>query len=104
MQFTAILALAPVATVGAMGLQGKGLKHPVHSGLRQAVGFRCLSNTPVGPGWRCTFQSTSQQGGHSLVRDGARAARPKLIVESLNAMLDEPLPPFTHRRLRPIQT
>jgi len=75
--------------LGAMGLQSKGLKHAVNSGLRQAVGFGCSSNAPVGPGRRRTFHSTSQQGGHFLVGDGARTSWPEFIVEPLNTMLDE---------------
>src|SRR3954452_21983906 len=76
---------------------------PVDGGFRQAVGFRRLPNAPVCPARRFAFDGPPQQSGHLLVGDGARTARPEFIVEPLNAMFDKSLPPFTHRRFRPIQ-
>src|ERR1700759_3317367 len=89
--------------LAAMRLQSKSLKHPVDGGFRQAVGFRRLPNAPVCRARRFGFDGPPQQSGHLLVADGARTARPEFIVEPLNAMFDKSLPPFTHRRFRPIQ-
>ena len=87
----------------AMRLQGKALKDPVHGGFRQPVGFRGLANTPVGSGGRPGLQRTAQQRGHLFVGNRAWPTRTQLVIQALDAVLDETLPPLAHRGLRPPQ-
>jgi hypothetical protein len=88
-------------TLAAVRLQRKELKDPVDGGLGQAVGLCGQANAPVGGSGGLLLERAAQQYGHLLVGDRARTASPKLVVEALQTILDEALPPLAHRRLRP---
>src|SRR5579862_7035956 len=91
-------------TLAAVRLQGEELKDAMHGGLGQLVCLCCQANAPVGcSGW-LLLKGAAQQNGNLFVGDRARAAWAKLIVEALETMLDEALPPLAYRRLRPVQT
>ena len=49
------------------------------------------------------LQGAVDQFRHLLVTIGARPSGPKLVMQSLNASLEEPAPPLAHRRQRDIQ-
>lgn len=84
-------------------MQGKGLEHPVNRRFGQAIGFGGPPNAPMSSGRRFGFQRTPQKRCHLPVGESTRASRTKFVVKTLGAMLDESLPPLTHRGLGPSQ-
>ena len=88
-------------TLAAVRLQRKELKDPVDGGLGQAVDLCGQTNAPVSCSGGLLLERAAQQHGHLFVGDRARTARAKFVVEALQTILDEALPPLAHRRLRP---
>ncbi len=87
----------------SMRLHRERLEDPAHGGLRDPVGFGGLTDAPVRSRRRLGLQRASKQRGYLLVRQRGRAARTKLVIEALNAALDQSLPPLAHRGLGPLQ-
>ena len=56
-------------TLAAVRLQGEELKDPMHGGFRQAVGFCCQANTPVGSCRRLLLEGAAQQKGNLFIRN-----------------------------------
>ena len=88
----------------AMRLQPEGLKQPMHRGFGNPTGLGRLAHAPLGGcGWLAP-ERPFKQGRNPLIIDAARPTGTQLVIQTRQAVLDEPLSPLTHRGLGPVQT
>jgi hypothetical protein len=71
--------------------------YPPDRGVTEADGFRHPARTPVRRATRRRFQRANDHAFHLRIRDAALGPWPRLIVEPVQSIHDEPPAPFADR-------
>jgi len=89
--------------VAQMRLDPEQGKPALHGALRHALGLRHQAHAQSAGVVGLVLQGAVDELRHLVIIIGARPSRAKLVMQSLNASLQEPAPPFAYRRGRDVQ-